>query len=348
MEKEIKVGLVSPFLPRKDGIAIYSNNLITHMNLDGVKLIKIGDEDSDAEYKVDLKSMGLKNELKRIVEKENLDVIHVQYVPTLFGKYNLNINLIKALKLKIPVITTLHEVHYSSKGLRDFALSWIEKKLVRNSTKVIVHTPQQKEFLEKKCGCQNVVCIYHGLNFFDVNKRENKNILFFGFVTPLKGIEYLIKAMKELPDCQLKIVGHVPKGVASGYKEKLLSQIEGKENIKTDIRWIPEEDKKEYFKWADVVALPYRWGPYQSGILHNAMSFGVPVVVTRVGSVHEMVELFNIGKIVTPEDSQSLAEGVKEVFDDYDRFKNNIEEYRKVARWETISSEHKKLYLELA
>jgi len=343
----IKVGLLSPFLPKKDGIAIYTNNLITHMDLEGIELVKIGDKDSDSKYKIDFTSFKLKQEIKSIIEEEKLDLIHIQYVPTLFGKFNLNLNLINALKQKIPVIVTLHEAHYSNDNLREFVLSLIEKKIIKNSDKIIVHTPQQKEFFEKKYSGNNISCIYHGLNFYDKNVRNNLNILFFGFITPLKGIEYLIDSMKNLQGHRLKIVGHIPKGASSDYKEELMKRTRDNELgscIDMDIRWIPEDEKKEYFKWADMLVLPYLWGPYQSGVLHNAMSFGIPVVVTKVGSVHEIVELFKIGEVVPPKDSFALSDAVKKVFGNYTHYLEGVESYRTKANWREIAKQHKLLY----
>jgi hypothetical protein len=126
----LKIGLVSPFLPEKDGIAIYSDNLLKGMEKNKKHIITIGRKGSKSDYITDFKSFSLKKDLKKIIKKEKLSLIHIQYVPTLFGKYNLNYNLIKSLDLPIPIIVTLHEVHYSNKGLRNKTLTAIETKRI--------------------------------------------------------------------------------------------------------------------------------------------------------------------------------------------------------------------------
>lgn len=343
----IKIGLLSPFPPKKDGIAIHSNNLITHINPDNIKIIKIGDKNSKADYKLDFHSFNLKNNLKRIIKKERLNLLHIQYVPTLFGKYNLNLNLIKALKQDISVVTTLHEVYYHNKGLRNFILSWIAKQLIKKSKIIIVHTPQQKRFLENKYKMNNVRCIYQGLNLWKQHKRKNKNILFFGFITPLKGIEYLINAMRELKEYKLIIAGSIPRGVKETYKNEIEKEIASLKNIETRIRWVPEKEKLRLYNWADIVVLPYIWAPYQSAVLHNAIASGLPVVVTKTGSLHEIVKLFNLGETAKPKNSKSLAEAIENIFKNYSKYKKGIKNYQRKANWKEIAKQHKVLYKSL-
>lgn len=343
MKRELKIGLVSPFLPEKDGIAIYSNNLLKELDKDRKCVITIGRKGSNADYIIDFKSFSLKKELEKIAKREKLDLIHIQYVATFFSKYFLNYNLIAALNLSTPVIITLHEVHYSIKGLRNKILEQIEKAIIKKSDKVIVHTPKQMEFLEKKYKTNKIIMIYHGLRLNKIHQRKyKKNILCFGMISQGKGVPYLINAMKYLPDYHLVIAG---KFVDKKVKKEVIAALKKPiSNIKTDFGWIDEEKKERYYKDANVVVLPHIWAPYQSGILHNSVAWGLPVVVTKVGALWEMVDKFKLGEIVKPKNPKAIAEGIKKVFRDYKYYKKGIMNYRKEANWKNVAEKHKELY----
>lgn len=59
----------------------------------------------------------------------------------------------------------------------------------------------------------NRLGIYDCINAFKPKDeaKENKNVLFFGRISPYKGVEYLLEAMNEvhkvIPDAQLTIAG---------------------------------------------------------------------------------------------------------------------------------------------
>ncbi len=345
----MKIGLLTPYLSDQCGIAIYSHNLIQH-NLDKkVKMVVIGNEKSDrADYQLNFKSFSLKKKLKEIIKKEKIDLIHVQHNFGYFSKF-FNYNLLQIFSLKIPMVVTLHEVEYSNKGIKNKILNFIENKIVKKVTKVIVHTEKAQQFLEQKYKKKNIRCIYHGLELMSMGKRMDKNILFFGFITPSKGLEYLIQAMTYLPDYHLTIVGSIPPEINGDYKNKLNYEIKKNKlkNVHLTIGWTPQEEKWNYYKKADVIVLPHVWAPYQSGILHNALSCGKPVVVSKVGSLYEMVEKFKFGEIVEPKNPKALAYGIKKVFENYTFYTNGIKKYRNLANWTTVMNEHLKLYQKL-
>ena len=99
-------------------------------------------------------------------------------------------------------------------------------------------------------------------------------------------------------------------------KDEVLSALkESKSNIKTDFGWVEEHKKAQYYKNSNLVVLPHIWAPYQSGILHNSIAWGLPIVVTKVGALWEMVALFKFGEIVKSKSTKAIAEGIKKVFE---------------------------------
>ncbi|MCP3682775.1 MAG: glycosyltransferase [bacterium] len=326
-------------MPEKCGIAIYSDNLIRELRKKA-DVVTIGNENSEADYVTDFKSRSFGDALRKIIEKEKIDVLNIQHNAAFFHKF-FNFNLLSALKQEIPVTVTLHEVHYEKKCLRDRVLSLIERLIAKKSL-AIVHTPRQQEFMRRKYNAKTF-CIFHGLEVYPAHKRKGKNLLFFGIISEKKGLQFLLNAMKDLKECKLTVSG-------SFTDRKIESKIKGKKqlpNVKANFGWVSEKDRQRCYKNADLVVLPYTWAPFQSGILHNAISYGLPVVVTKTGSLWEMVEAFELGEIVRAGDSKALAEGVRKVFSNYNSYKKGIDTYRKEASWKATAEKHLKLFKRL-
>lgn len=135
-------------------------------------------------------------------------------------------------------------------------------------------------------------------------------LLFFGFVRPYKGLEYLIQALpiilKQMR-VHLLVVGEFWTNVEF-YRR--YAQEFGVEHAITFVdRYIPNEELPPYFDLVDVVVLPYI-SATQSAVVQLAFGFGKPVITTRVGGLHEVVQDGVNGLIVPPQDEQALAEAV--------------------------------------
>lgn len=338
----MKIGYVSKFLPEKDGGAIYAERLCQKIPC---QVIRIGDLWSDADYKVDLRSLNLGKKLAEIAEKEKLDLIHVQYVPAgqYFGKYTVNMSLVLAMKQKIPVVITFAEVHTNEgKGLREIVLRWLQKMIASRAAAVVAHTPRQAEYLGRHN--KKNFNINMGLIQRKLRKRKDKKIIFFGFVSPGKGIEYLIRAMGYLPEYKLLVAG---KPTSSKYEKIVRETASRQSNVTLDLRWVPENVKNRYYSEADFAVLPYIWAPYQSGPLHDAMSFGQPVVVTRTGGIWEIVQKYGTGIVVPTKSQKALAEAIKKISGSYGKFQQGIIKYQKDASWEAVGKKHYELYKEV-
>ena len=338
----MKIGYVSKFSPEKDGGAIYADNLCDNLPCEVVRIGDIGSETAD--YRINFRSFFLKEKLAEIIAKEKLDLIHIQYVlgGQYFGKYSLKLGLVRAMDQKVPMILTFTEVHTQGDGFKEKILCWLQEKLANKATASIAHTPKQAEFM-KRYKAPN----YHidmGLILRKMKPRKGKNVLFFGMLNYGKGVEYLIRAMNELPGYKL-IVGGV--AITKSYEQLLRKEAEGKSNVKLDIRWVPEDVKAIYLQEADIMVFPYVWAPYQSGALHDALSYGKPVVVSRVGGVWEIIENYAAGVVVPPRDSAAIAEGVKNALKNYAKYQSGIRKYQKEANWKTVGQKHVKVYGEI-
>lgn len=142
-------------------------------------------------------------------------------------------------------------------------------------------------------------------------------LLFFGFVRPYKGLEYLIRALprivERLPDAHLVVAGEF--WSSREFYERYAREFGVEGRIRFVDRYIPNEELQPYFAIADVVVLPYV-SATQSGVAQLAFGFDKPVITTRVGGLAEVVHDGVNGLIVPPQDSDALADAVVRFFTD--------------------------------
>ena len=138
---------------------------------------------------------------------------------------------------------------------------------------------------------------------------QERVVLFFGLVRPYKGLLDLINAMDQLDEStRLLIVGE-PYGDASTYQSALSKQSAAGRAIWID-RFVCDNEVGKFFRTADAVALPYRHAT-QSGVGQIALSFGIPLVVTNVGGLPEMVEPGVTGFVAEAGEPASIAEAIR-------------------------------------
>jgi glycosyltransferase involved in cell wall biosynthesis len=80
-------------------------------------------------------------------------------------------------------------------------------------------------------------------------------------------------------------------------------------------RFIPDAEVPAYFRRADVVVLPHL-NAEQSGVLHIALAFGKPMVLSAVGGFREVAEQHGGARLVPPGDPRALAGTLNELISD--------------------------------
>jgi glycosyltransferase involved in cell wall biosynthesis len=138
------------------------------------------------------------------------------------------------------------------------------------------------------------------------------NLLFFGLIRPYKGLEDLLRVFNALPREEaerlwLTVVGETWEGTTE--PAHLIATSPHKDRITFVNEYVPDEVVGAAFAHADVVVLPYRRSS-SSGILHVAMSWGLPIVVTSVGGLPEAASGYAGAVFVPPEDPASLRDGL--------------------------------------
>jgi glycosyltransferase involved in cell wall biosynthesis len=142
-----------------------------------------------------------------------------------------------------------------------------------------------------------------------------KLITAVGRLTPQKGFDDLVRAYprirRSVPDTKLLVVGE-------GYMRGELEALAEREEVKgttTFAGFLGDSDLVDAVKSSDVVVVPSRFEPF--GIIAlEAMAAGVPVVVSRVGGLAEIVDDSVDGLEVEPNDPDSIADATVRVLSD--------------------------------
>jgi glycosyltransferase involved in cell wall biosynthesis len=115
-------------------------------------------------------------------------------------------------------------------------------------------------------------------------------ILLFGFIRRGKGIDTAIRAINQIrekwPKVTLLIAGR-PQGFdAEGYFDeikKLVIELELKDNVRFDSRFIPDSEVPDYFAASRILLVPYTESVGASGPIHNYAGYGVPILASDIG-----------------------------------------------------------------
>ena len=175
--------------------------------------------------------------------------------------------------------------------------------------------------------------------------KDEKLILFFGFIRDYKGLDILLEAMGRLKKNNIKLI------VAGEFytdKERYMTLIEDlkiKEDVYLFTDFIPTSEVKYYFSASDAVILPYK-SATQSGIVQIAMNFRKPVIATDVGGLKEVVHNGKTGFIVDEIDAEKIAEAVNEFYNGNceEKFVKNIEFEVDKYSWERFTQGMVDLY----
>ncbi|MGE0704616.1 MAG: glycosyltransferase, partial [Vicinamibacterales bacterium] len=114
---------------------------------------------------------------------------------------------------------------------------------------------------------------------------------------------------------RLVIAGKVKQGWGEYWRgiQAALDDPRIRDRVVPRIQFIADEEIEQYFKAADVLVLPYT-DIFQSGVLFLAYSFGLPVIVTDVGSLRESVIEGKTGLVCPPRDPSALARTIERYF----------------------------------
>jgi glycosyltransferase involved in cell wall biosynthesis len=233
------------------------------------------------------------------------------------------------------IALTAHNVNAGRRDLNDSALNRFTLGIqYRLADHIFVHTEKMKAELvqEFKAPPGKVAVIPYGLynnlpntGLTSAQARQklglashHKVLLFFGNIAPYKGLDILVRAFGPLvsrdDNYRLIIAGPI-KNSEEHWAEIQNAIARGRtgRHIIQKLGYVPDPEVEIYFKAADVLILPYTH-IFQSGVLFLGFSFGLPAVVTDVGSLKEDVIENKTGFLCLPSNASDLADAIARYF----------------------------------
>ncbi len=208
----------------------------------------------------------------------------------------------------IPIISTIHATESGrNSGIRDEVQRYIndtEWLLTYESTEVIVNSNYMKCELQRLFGLpfEKINVVANGVNLNNYNGVEKdydfrrkyamdneKIIMFAGRLVYEKGVQHLISAVPKIlqgyHDAKIVIAG---KG---GMLDELKAQVEhlGIQNKVYFTGYLNSKQIAKMYKCADIAVFPSTYEPFGIVTL-EAMLAGIPVVVSDIGGLNEIVE----------------------------------------------------------
>ena len=177
--------------------------------------------------------------------------------------------------------------------------------------------------------------------------ESDRTVLFFGRLSPYKGLEYLYQAAPEIArkvrGLRLVVAGRP----VSGYTPPAPPELPNDGHVELIDGYISNARLAELCQQASVIVCPYV-DATQSGVVLTAYAFRKPVVATRVGGLPEYVEDGATGYLVPPRDAEALSEAVVKVLQDpamRHEMSRQIEERAQTRlSWERIADQMMDIY----
>ncbi|MEM2026012.1 MAG: glycosyltransferase family 4 protein, partial [Desulfurococcaceae archaeon] len=181
-------------------------------------------------------------------------------------------------------------------------------------------------------------------------ERDVYEILFAGYLYKLKGVEYLVRAMRlvlnERKNVKLLIAGDGP-------ERARLIELAKKLGMKDKVAFlgaVPYNEMPKLYQRCDVFCLPTLGEPFGKTLI-EAMACAKPVISTKRGGPSEIIEDGKNGFLVPPADPEAIARKILLLIEDDKTRKMIGETARRTAverySWEAVSQRYHELYRSL-
>jgi glycosyltransferase involved in cell wall biosynthesis/acetyltransferase-like isoleucine patch superfamily enzyme len=303
----IRVGLLCGYLdPTRDGVADYTRRLAVHLRLTGLDPLIVttyewahaaGEGVVGVAERWDVRGVAA---AARALRRLDLDVLHVQFAPSVFG-FDRAVGLLPVfLSRHIPLVVTLHEYGVWSGHGRGRSVLWSVAErcgyadretllLALRAACLLVSSPEQLDVLRARFPRRSPAALEVpiGLNVeaatgdrpqvrADVRRElgvapDAPVVVFFGFLHPEKALDRLITAVAAIgahrPGVQLLLIGgaesHSVPSAAAHRLRRELERVAAACGVQDQVHltgYLPGAEVSRLLQAADVAAFPLNDG----------------------------------------------------------------------------------------
>ncbi len=373
---------ITPWPPARTGLAFYSAELYQHLSRKGVQVTILALGGREEKKGILIRHVKGAFQLLREALRLEGDVYHIQYEYLLGGPLVILLMplLVVLLKRKARIVLTVHglvskrwlrhlkrveadsyymKVFQTFSALFYFLLKIYVGQLCRAVSKVVVHTSLMKQVLVREYGVPEgkVVVVPHGTRVMNRSgSSDSKTVLFWGFLRPSKGIEYLVEAVHKIrqrdPSVKLMIVGGVARKGDVKYAKRIIELIRklGEDGIELRIGHCPEEELEELIEQSAVAALPYvDYFVETSGVVSTLLAHGKPIVCTKIPRFSELKHGIHCLK-AKPRDVEDLADKLERLLRDRvlrEKLSANAKKEGERRYWSVLAEEYMRIYSQI-
>lgn len=175
--------------------------------------------------------------------------------------------------------------------------------------------------------------------------REQKVLLFFGFIRKYKGLDLLLDALTNCDDSTIVLIAGECYGEFSEY-QKIINKNKISNRVICNVRYIPDSEVSDIFSVSDICVLPYR-SATQSGIASIAKFYELPMVVTPVGELPNEVVVNKTGVVCKSSNPYDIAKGINKCLKELDIYSTHLKIEKDFHNWTNFANEILKFVREL-
>lgn len=203
----------------------------------------------------------------------------------------------------------------------------MQKRVAPKIKNIITPSSNSSQDIAKdfRCNESNITVIHNGLdvNIFvpyeDIKRDPLKLITTASADVPLKGLDYTLTALSilknEFQNMNLTVIGKLKK---DGHTSRLIERLGISDSIVFKTNLTKKEIAEEYAKSSvAIVSSLYEGFGYP---VIEAMSCSTPLIAANTSSIPELVG--NYATLIPPKDSTSLANSIKLIINNYDKYKS--------------------------
>jgi glycosyltransferase involved in cell wall biosynthesis len=323
----MRILMVSPYPPLRDGIASYAVQAVAALRGQGHDVEVLSPGPSAAHHDLDLH--GPRGPLALARRVRGYDKVIVQFHPDMFYPVpstplrhaGVSLALLAAVRAMRSSEVVVHEIDYRV-GRRRGVDGIAARRLWRRVGSIVLHTEVERHDFVEAFGVkpERVSVTEHGANFVrrTLMTREQARrslgipedelvFLAIGFIQPHKGFDRAVRAFSGLAShgASLHVVGSVrvdePEHLA--YVAELQALVEATPGAHLHNQYVSDELFDRWLVASDVVVLPYR-NIWSSGVLERALLYDRRVIATDVGGLSHQA---NARKGITLVDEAGLV-----------------------------------------
>ena len=203
----------------------------------------------------------------------------------------------------------------------------MQKRVAPKIKNIITPSSNSSQDIAKdfRCNESNITVIHNGLdvNIFvpykDIKRDPFKLITTASADVPLKGLDYTLTALSilknEFQNMNLTVIGKLKE---DGHTFRLIERLGISDSIVFKTNLTKKEIAEEYAKSSvAIVSSLYEGFGYP---VIEAMSCSTPLIAANTSSIPELIG--NYATLIPPKDSTSLANSIKLIINNYDKYKS--------------------------